>query len=79
MSDERKTTQTSSPWRIPFIICIDLAILAELCIAMRQAAMTPDSLTPVFIKTYFAMLLPTLALVFVAKRLMRPKPERSVA
>jgi len=79
MSEERSTTPTSSPWRIPFIIFMDLAILAELCIAMRQAAMTPDSLTPVFVKTFFMLLLPTLALGYIAKRLMRPKPERVVA
>lgn len=79
MSTTEMTTTNSNPWRVFFIIGVDLIILAELCIAMRQAAMNPDALTPVFVKTFFAMLLPTLALCFVAKRWMRIKTERAAS
>jgi hypothetical protein len=73
------TTTTSNPWRVFFILGVDLIILAELCIAIRQAAMTPDMLTPVFMKTFFAMLLPTLVVCYAIKRWMRSKSERTAS
>ena len=80
MIDEREITLTSGPRRFLFIMLLDLAILAELCIAMRQAAMTPDALTPVFVKTFFIMLLPTLAVGFAVSRWMRrSKPEQAAS
>jgi len=58
------------------VIVIDVLVLAELAGAMYVAAGHPDDFTPTFMKTFFGMLIPTLILGFLAKRLMRTPPER---
>jgi hypothetical protein len=58
------------------VIILDVLILAELALAMYMAAASPGDFTPVFMKTFFGMLLPTLLLGFLAKRMMRTPPER---
>lgn len=58
------------------IILLDIALLVELCVAMHVATQTPDTFTPAFMKTFFSMLVPTLALAYVANRLLRtPQPR----
>ena len=58
------------------VIILDILILAELTAAMYLAAAHPDNFTPVFMKTFFGMLLPTLLVGFLAKRMVRTPPER---
>ena len=58
------------------VIILDVLILAELTVAMYVAAASPDDFTAVFMKTFFGLLLPTLLLGFLAKRMMRTPPER---
>jgi len=58
------------------VIILDVLVLAELTAAMYVAAAHPDNFTPVFMKTFFAMLLPTLLLGLLAKRMVRTPPER---
>lgn len=58
-----------------FILAIDLAIITELCIAMANAAATPDAFTPTFMKIFFAMFLPTLLAGFIGHRRLRNTPE----
>ena len=53
------------------VILLDIIVLVELCVGMNIAVQTPDNFTPAFIKAFFGMLLPTLAIGFVANRLLR--------
>lgn len=57
-----------------FICLIDLGILAELCIAMAAATSVPQEVfTSTFMKTFFTMFLPTLALAFAGFRKLRDR------
>ena len=58
------------------VIILDVLVLAELTGAMYVAAAHPDNFTLVFMKTFFGMLLPTLLLGLLAKRMVRTPPER---
>jgi hypothetical protein len=49
---------------------VDVLILIELGISMYRANKTPDLFTPIFIKTFFVLVIPTLVLArIVIKRL----------
>ncbi|SNS01373.1 hypothetical protein SAMN04488503_2348 [Humidesulfovibrio mexicanus] len=61
-----------------FIGLVDLAILTELCIAMaRASSVQPELFTATFMKTFFLMFLPTLALGFFGFRRLRRHSENS--
>ena len=61
-----------------FICMIDLGIIIELCIAMATAtSVSPDAFTPTFMKTFFAMFLPTLLAGFVGHRRLRANTENA--
>jgi len=63
-----------------FILCIDVAIIVELCISMSVATSHMDTFTPSFMKTFFAMFLPTLVAGFAGHRMLRranPSAEQS--
>lgn len=61
-----------------FICVIDLGILAELCIAMASAtSVAPEAFTATFMKTFFAMFLPTLALGIAGFRKLRDRTENA--
>jgi len=66
--DLRKMNATQ--WLV--VIVIDVLVLAELAGAMYVAAGHPDDFTLTFMKTFFGMLIPTLILGFLAKRMTRP-------
>lgn len=53
------------------IVIVDIIIVVELCISMFLAAKNADTLTPVFMKSFFAMLAPTLILAGVAVKKLR--------
>ena len=61
-----------------FICAIDLCIIAELCIAMSSAtSVGPDAFTSTFMKTFFAMFLPTLLAGFAGFRKLRDRAENA--
>ena len=60
-----------------FILAIDLAILAELCISISMASANMDTFTPTFMKVFFAMFLPTLLAGFVGHRRLRASTENA--
>jgi len=57
-----------------FILAIDFGIVVELCVAMACAtAVPPEGFTPTFMKTFFAMFLPTMLLGFGGFRKLRDR------
>jgi hypothetical protein len=60
-----------------FILAIDFAILAELCIAISTASANMDTFTPTFMKVFFAMFLPTLLAGFIGHRRLRANTENA--
>lgn len=61
-----------------FVGLVDLAILAELCIAMaRASSVQPELFTATFMKTFFLMFLPTLALGIFGFRRLRHHPANA--
>lgn len=58
-----------------FILALDCAILVELCIAMANAAASPDTFTPSFMKPFFSMFIPTMVIGFVGFRKLRSRPQ----
>lgn len=50
------------------VIIMDILLLAELCVSMYVASKTPETLTPVFIKYFFSMCIPTLILAKICVR-----------
>lgn len=56
------------------IAVMDVLMLAELCFAMYMAHNNPENFTPVFLKTFLILLIPTLiAARVVVKRLRTPE------
>ena len=53
------------------IVTVNILVLAELCIAMYMANQNPEEFQPVFLKVFFSLLVPTLILASIAKRLMQ--------
>lgn len=50
---------------------VDIAILVELCVSIFVASRDPENLTSIFVKCFFAMLIPTLILAKVIIRKLR--------
>jgi membrane protein CcdC involved in cytochrome C biogenesis len=59
------------------VVVLDILVIAELCLAMYMASANPDQLTPVFMKRFFAMLVPTLVAGYITVRLFREKPVQA--
>lgn len=80
LNDDAPKPKISMNGRQKLFICmIDLAILAELCVAMSQAsAVDPEIFTSTFMKVFFAMFLPTLALGFYGFRKLRDSAAEAV-
>ena len=53
---------------------MDIALLAEVTLSIYTASKYPDDFTPVFMKVFFSMFLPTLALGIYAIRRYRDRP-----
>ncbi|MDR2489206.1 MAG: hypothetical protein LBD42_06930 [Desulfovibrio sp.] len=62
--------------RLLLTVATNLLVLGEVFIAMYFAAKNPDEITPVFFKLFFSMLLPTLILAFILKRIITLKGKR---
>jgi uncharacterized membrane protein YGL010W len=52
------------------VLSVNILMLTALSIAMYRASLFPDDFTPTFFKTFFAMLVPTLFLGFIGKRVL---------
>jgi hypothetical protein len=59
-----------------FVIAMNVAVLVELCVAMYLATGSPDDFEATFMKAFFGMLIPTLALGVIGKRRLCPAPVR---
>jgi hypothetical protein len=58
------------------VVVLDIAVLAELFVAMYFASRSGDSYTLIFFKYFFSMLIPTLLIAWiVVKRLKTQEPE----
>jgi len=74
-SEEVKEPEMNSRnWLL--VIVVDVLILVELAAAMYVASVHPDEFELMFMKSFFGMLLPTLVLSFLAKRMLRRVPEQ---
>jgi len=61
-----------SLWHWILVIGMNMAVLAELCVAIYLAANDPEDFTAAFMKAFFSMLAPTLVVGFFAKRRLKP-------
>jgi hypothetical protein len=58
------------------VAILDLAVIIQLCVSMYVASHDPDNLTPVFLKSFLTMVIPTLLLGrLVIKRLRSREPD----
>jgi hypothetical protein len=58
------------------VMVVDVLILVELATAMYVASVHPDEFELMFMKSFFGLLIPTLVLAFLGKRLLRRTPEQ---
>ncbi len=56
--------------RLILTVTVNLLVLAEVFVAMYFAAQDMNTLTPVFFKVLFSLLVPTLAGAWVARRII---------
>jgi len=58
------------------VAVLDVVLIAEVCISLYLGNQEPDRLTPVFLKSFFAMVIPTLIIArIVIKRMRTPEIE----
>jgi hypothetical protein len=72
-NDENRCPELNSRQRLA-VILMDVAVLAEVTLSVYLASRQPDEFTPVFMKAFFTMFLPTLALGIYAIRRYRDRP-----
>lgn len=66
MSDYRRELA-----RRGLVLTVNLLVVACLFIGMYKASLQPDEFTPIFCKTFFTALVPTLFMGWLGKRLLR--------
>lgn len=55
---------------------LDLVIIAEVCFSIYMGSRDPENLTPIFMKTFFILVIPTLIIArIVIKRMKSPEIE----
>ncbi len=55
---------------------LDVVIIAEVCVSIYMGNRDPENLTPVFMKTFFILVIPTLILGrVIIKRMRTPETE----
>jgi membrane protein CcdC involved in cytochrome C biogenesis len=74
MNEAKATARELSTRQKIAVVVLDVLIIAELCLAMYLASAHPDEFTPVFMKRFFAMLVPTMIAGYITVRLFREKP-----
>ena len=70
MGEAERVEISTSPYRRILTVVVNLLVLAEVFVAMYFAAKDPDTLTPVFFKVFFSLLLPTVVAAWTARRLI---------
>jgi len=60
---------------IILVVTVNILVLVELSIAMYIGHLNRDEFSPVFFKVFFSLLVPTLILAAICKRLLRPKAK----
>ena len=55
------------------VVALDVAMVAELTVAVYAASRCPDDFTPVFMKVFFSLLIPTLIAGFWGIRRLRDR------
>jgi Ni,Fe-hydrogenase I cytochrome b subunit len=71
MDPIQETDTAKTIWHWVLVIAVNVAVLVELCVAMYLAASSPDDFTATFMKAFFSMLIPTLAISILGKRRLR--------
>lgn len=55
---------------------LDLVIIAEVCFSIYMGSRDPENLTPIFLKNFFVLVIPTLILArVIVKRMRTPEIE----
>jgi hypothetical protein len=58
------------------VAVLDVVVIVQLCVSMYLATREPDNLTPVFLKSFLTMVVPTLLLgKLIIGRLRSKEPE----
>ena len=58
------------------LILMDVGLLAEVTLSVYMASRNPDAFTPVFMKVFFSMAIPTIvAGIYAIRRLRTPTDE----
>ena len=70
MGEAQKVSLAHSPRLRLFALLINVLVVSELVVSMYFAQQTPDRLTPVFFKVFFSLLVPTLVVAIVGRRLI---------
>ncbi len=52
------------------VVSINVLVLVGLTVAMYRASLTPDDFNVTFFKTMFSLLMPTMLLGFIGKRIL---------
>lgn len=55
------------------VLTMNMLAVAAVCAGMYRASLTPDEFTPVFFKTFFAVLAPSLVFGWCARRWLRTR------
>ncbi len=61
------------------VILMDVAVLAEVTLSVYMASKYPDDFTPVFMKAFFSMCIPTLIAGIYAIRRLRDRHSENSA
>lgn len=61
------------------VILADILVLAEICYAMSVAAKNPGDLTPVFMKAFLPLALPTIVVAIILIRVLRDRKQPAQA
>jgi len=54
---------------------MDIFLIVELCVSMYFATKEPDLLTPLFLKYFFSMAVPTFIIAKIFIKRLQSKPE----
>lgn len=75
--DPSRAPELNSRQRLA-VILLDVALLAEITLSVYIASRQPDEFTPVFMKVFFTMFIPTITAGIVAIRRCRNRPQGEV-
>ena len=68
--EEKEPEVARHPKQWVLVVCVDILVIAELCLAMYYSSTYSDNFELSFMKSFFGMLLPTLILAYLGKRFL---------